>query len=119
MILNDDKSFQKNRLIMEFGILIQPFKELVNSQSIPSIKDYRVASGKVRGSYSQFENRVHEFVYFGDVIFARESAEILGELDTSLTKFEDLIFNYPTTQINHDELQNKFKDELEYLSLLN
>ena len=113
MILNDDKSFQKNRLIMEFGIFIQPFKKLVNSQSIPSISDYRVAAGKVRGSYSQFENRVHEFVIFSDVIFAREAAEILVALNDSLTKFEDLIFNYSTTHINLDELQNKFKGELE------
>jgi hypothetical protein len=42
------KANQRNRLIYEFGLLMQPFEELSEKTSAPKLDDYRKAIAKVQ-----------------------------------------------------------------------
>ena len=109
--MNIDKPYQKNRLIMEFGILIQPFEELARIQSVPEIKDYRIAFAKVNSGMSQFQPRVDEFVTFGDTKFSSEFTMIIQVLSFFIRKYRNLsnILKEDSLDILHDTFKEDFK----------
>ena len=71
------KAHQKNRLILEFGVLIQPFEDLLNYNEPPTIHHYRIAIAKVQGGDPKWRLTVRDFVKFAeDVIFHKENQDI-------------------------------------------
>lgn len=54
---------------MELGILIQPFVELINAKSHPTISQYRVACAKVQSGDAAWRQTVRTFASFADDVF--------------------------------------------------
>jgi len=88
--MNPDKPYQKNRLIVEFGILIQPYSELAQSQSVPEVGEYRIAFAKVYSGDSLFRARVNDFATFNDVRFATEQNDISHVQERFSIKYRNL-----------------------------
>ena len=109
--MNIDKPYQKNRLIMEFGILIQPFEELALSQSVPEVEDYRIAFAKVYSGTSQFRTQVTEFATFNDVKFVAEENDISHVEERLRVKYKNLSEIVKQTSIN--ELHKMFIQDFE------
>jgi len=67
--LKNSKAQQRNQLVMELGILIQPFVELIKPKSPPNISKYRVACAKVQSGDAAWRNTARTFASFADDIF--------------------------------------------------
>ena len=64
-------------MTLEFGVLIQPFRELRDRTTPPSEADYRLAIAKVRGGDPAWRKHVREFTEFApDVRFEQEYQDI-------------------------------------------
>ncbi len=109
--MNVDKPYQKNRLIVEFGILIQPFKELALSQAVPEVEDYRKAFAKVYSGTSQFRAQVTGFATFNDVRFVAEESDISHVEERLRLKYKNLSEIVKQTSIN--ELHKMFIQDFE------
>jgi hypothetical protein len=73
----NEKASQRHRVILEFGILIQPLRALKNRPTPPSEADYRLAIAQVRGGDSAWRSQVKAFTTFAkDVEFAKEFQDI-------------------------------------------
>ena len=109
--MNHDKPYQKNRLIVEFGILIQPYSELAQSQSVPEVGDYRIAFAKVYSGDSLFRARVTDFATFNDVRFATEQNDISHVQERFSNKYRNLdeIMNPVIQKLNEYPLMNSTK----------
>ena len=71
------KAFQRDQLILQFGILIQPFEDLAQADSPPSSNDYRVAIAKVNAGDTKWRLGVREFATFAnDIVFTAEFNDI-------------------------------------------
>ena len=71
------KAFQRDQLIYEFGILIQPFEDLAKANQPPSLSDYREAIAKVQAGDSQWRQQVRQFTTFAnDIVFDQEYQDI-------------------------------------------
>lgn len=67
------KAAQRDQLIYEFGILVQPIKELARQVNPPSIADYRIAIAKVQSGDGAWRLQVKEFTTFAlDIVFNQE-----------------------------------------------
>lgn len=65
----NQKAMQRDQLIMEFGILIQPFVELSESQDPPGIGLYRIASAKVQSGDASWRQTARSVCNFASDIF--------------------------------------------------
>lgn len=71
------KAHQRDRLIYELGLLLQPIVELAERAAPPSPNDYRVAIAKVQSGDGRWRQSVREFTTFApDVVFNNEYQEI-------------------------------------------
>jgi len=71
--MKNQKAFQKNQLIYEFGILIQPLEELARAQKSSSLYDYRIAIAKVQAGQHAWRKQVRQFTTFApEVVFEQE-----------------------------------------------
>jgi hypothetical protein len=113
--MNMEKPYQKSCLMMEFGILIQPYEELAQIQSVPEIRDYRIAFAKVNSGTSQFLPRIDEFVTFGDTKFSLE----LKKMSRMPTLFSNQYGNLSeiVRRTSLDILHDKFKEDFKKLKL--
>lgn len=98
----NEKATQKNQLIYEFGILIQPLEAIAKATNIPSVGDYRIAVAKVQSGDSTWRKTVKAFTTFTpDVIFNQEFQDIshvpercwrqIGELISDESLKQDLV----------------------------
>lgn len=75
--MKNEKAFQKNQLIYEFGILIQPFEDLARAAQPPSLNDYRIATAKVHAGDDSWRQQVRNFTIFApDILFNQEYQDI-------------------------------------------
>ncbi len=73
----NEKANQKNQLIYEFGILIQPLEALAKAADAPSVSDFRIAVAKVRSGDPTWRQTVRAFTTFApDVLFNQEFQDI-------------------------------------------
>lgn len=69
--------FQKNQLIYEFGILIQPLEAIAKASDTPSVGEYRIAVAKVRSGDATWQQTVRAFTTFApDIFFNQEFQDI-------------------------------------------
>ena len=71
--MKNEKAFQKNQLIYEFGILIQPLEDLARSEQPPSLSDLRIAIAKVLAGDDDWRQRVKQFTTFPPTYFLSKS----------------------------------------------
>ena len=94
--LKNLKAHQRDLLIYEFGILIQPCEELIKKDPLPTIKDYRIAIAKVFAGDRQWRKNVKEFTTFAkDIIFEKESRDTSHVPEALRRKIEKLINRPP------------------------
>lgn len=63
------KAQQRDKLIMELGVLIQPFSELLESKDLPNIGRYRVACAKIQSGDAAWRKTARELATFANDIF--------------------------------------------------
>lgn len=73
----NQKASQRHRAILEFGVLIQPFRELKRRSTPPTEADYRLAIAQVHGGDAAWRIHIREFTTFAsDVRFEQEFQDI-------------------------------------------
>lgn len=106
------KAHQRDRLILEFGILMQPFDDLVKRDPAPNVDDYRIAIAKVHAGDAKWRTRVREFATFAqDVVFHIECSDISHVPE----RFRGLIQQFlrdPNLSENLNEVHRRFTVEL-------
>ena len=65
----NDKARQRNEVIMELGILIQPIVDLVGAEVAPAINQYRVACAKIQVGDATWRGSVRKLASFAPDIF--------------------------------------------------
>ena len=71
------KAYQRNQLICEFGILMQPLEDLSRAEQPPSLQEYRIAIAKVQAGDSAWRELAKEFTTFApDIFFSQEYQDI-------------------------------------------
>ena len=78
--MQNPKAAQRQQLIYDFGILVQPFEELARDSSPPSISDYRVAIAKVQSGDPEWRKQVRELTTFAADIFLNEEFRSLSHV---------------------------------------
>ena len=75
--MHNKKAQQREQLVLEFGILIQPFVELVGLETAPHIYKYRIAGAKVHAGDHEWRQTAKEYCTFADdVIMSSELNKI-------------------------------------------
>jgi hypothetical protein len=74
------KAAQRQRIIYEFGILVQPFVDLAKRNSPPPISDYRLAVAKVYSGDSEWRKGVREFTTLASDIFLNDEYQRLSHV---------------------------------------
>ncbi len=110
--VKNQKAFQRDQLIYEFGILVQPFEDLARADKPPIISDYRVAIAKVDAGDSQWRPQVKQFTTFAnDIVFKGEYQDISHVPERLRGRINELVNNLEL-QKNLDEIHSRFKEEL-------
>ncbi len=60
----NEKARQRNDLIIELGILVQPLVELANDENLPIIHQYRIACAKVQAGGTKRRKSARELSSF-------------------------------------------------------
>jgi len=110
--LKNIKSHQRDQLIMEFGILFQPFDDLALKENAPNLESYRIAIAKVLSGDSMWREKVKEFTTFAqDIVFHDEYQDISHVPERFRGLIKELI-SYPNVSFALDAIHKKFKEEL-------
>jgi hypothetical protein len=107
--LNNLKVRQRTQVAMEFGILIQPLVELIESSSPPPQMAYRTAIAKIQAGDAAWRRTVKDFATFAnDLFFSKEFQELSHVNEIILRNFGSVIgdSNYIG---NPDQLQVAMK----------
>ncbi|WP_299469429.1 hypothetical protein [uncultured Gimesia sp.] len=108
----NEKAHQKNQLIYEFGLLIQPLEALANATDTPSVAEYRIAVAKVRSGDSTWRKYVKEFTTFApDLIFNQEFQDISHVPERCWQRIYNLL-NDETLKNDLDLLQGRFSQQI-------
>ncbi len=107
------KAHQRDRLILEFGVLVQPFDDLVQRHPAPNLDDYRIAIAKVQAGDNIWRRTVKEFTTFAqDVVFNEERREISHVPERFWGLIKKLITDTSLSR-NLDEVHRRFTLKLE------
>lgn len=118
------KSAQRDKLIYEFGILVQPIKELARQDKTPSIANYRIAVAKVRSGDPEWRKQVKEFTIFAPDVFFNQEYQRLSHVPERFWNKLGPALNDPWFQEHPDSLHQKFithvaSMDTEFLDCLN
>jgi len=112
--VNNYKAQQREQLVLEFGILIQPFIELGSLEVPPDISKYRIASAKVQAGDPKWRLTAKKYCTFADDIFmSAEFQEISHINEVFLRAISSLID--PDRFNNLASLQSKCNEEIDHL----
>ena len=99
----NDKAAQRDRVILEFGILIQPLVELSKRSQAPSEAEHRTAIAKVFNGDAAWRKSVRELCTFADdVFFNREFQDISHAAERLLRDLEGYPANYQKITSHRD-----------------
>lgn len=111
-ILKNIKAHQRDQLIMEFGILIQPFDDLARSKKAPNLESYRIAIAKVQVGDRMWRQKAKEFATFAqDIIFNDAFSDISHVPERFCRLINELISN-PNMAFVLDAVFERFTEEL-------
>ncbi len=106
------KAYQRNQLIYEFGILIQPLEELARAEQPPSLNDYRIAIAKVQAGDDAWRQQVKEFTTFAsDIFFGPEHQDISHVAERCWGALREII-NDPVLQNDPNQLKGRVEQEV-------
>jgi len=110
--MRNEKAYQRDQLIYEFGILVQPFEDLNKQSSPPTLSEYRIAIAKVQAGDTYWRSNVREFTTFAnDLKFAQENRYISHVPEGFWSKLTRLI-NDPGYSSNLSDLHTRYRAEL-------
>ena len=92
------KASQRDRVIYELGLLLQPIQECIQSDPPNTPKKYRIAVARTQVGDATWRQSVSELATFsGDVVFKKEASEIshvperlIGELSSLIEHFSSI-----------------------------
>ena len=106
------KAFQKNRLIYEFGILVQPLEELSRAEQPPSLNDYRIAIAKVQAGDGAWRQQVLAFTTFAPDIVLRQEDQDISHVPERCWGALKGILNTPALQDDLSQLRERVEQEV-------
>ena len=110
--MKNEKAFQKNQLIYEFGILIQPLEDLSRAAQPPPLSDYRIAIAKVHAGDAAWRQTVNAFTTFArDIVFSQEYQDI-SHVSEHCRRSLKAIINNPDLQDELAEVQRRLQQEV-------
>jgi len=110
--MKNQKAFQKNQLIYEFGILIQPLDAIGKSSETPSVGDYRIAVAKVQAGDPTWRQHVNAFTTFAsDIFFSQEFQDISHVPERCWLRIKGII-NDDSLQKNLPLLQKQVAEQV-------
>ena len=75
--MKNEKANQRQNVVFEFGILIQPYVELQQKKTPPTVDEYRIAVAKVNAGDANWRLGVKEYATFADdLVFNEEFQRI-------------------------------------------
>jgi len=109
------KALQRDRVIYELGLLLQPIQECIQSDPAKTPKDYRIAVARTQVGDAAWRQSVAELATFsGDVVFKKEVYEISHVPERIIRELGSLIEN-PRLINDLENLKEKSKNVCEKL----
>lgn len=109
----NEKAFQKNQLIYEFGILIQPLDAIAKTSDTPSVGDYRIAVAKVQSGDPTWRQTAKVFTTFApDIFFNQEFQDISHVPERCWQQIKGLL-NDKSLKNDLVLLQERFAEQVE------
>lgn len=106
------KAQQRDQLILEFGILIQPFVELSKSPNPPELSKYRIASAKVQAGDGAWRQTARAVCTFASDIFMNVEFQKLSHVNEVFLRAMSNHINVTEQSKELDGLQSKCSNEL-------
>lgn len=75
---DQDKAAEQSTLILQFGMLLRPVKELADKSPPPNSTEYRVATATFAQDFARWRAEAGQFVVVGGVTFGHELNDILS-----------------------------------------
>ncbi|MCF8068297.1 MAG: hypothetical protein K9L30_06905 [Desulfobacterales bacterium] len=90
--MKNEKANQRQNVIFEFGILIQPYVELAQKKLPPTVDEYRIAIAKVSAGDASWRLGVKKYATFANDLFFNEEYQRLSHTaERFMFKVRDLI----------------------------
>lgn len=113
----NEKARQKDRVLLELGLLLQPIQECIQTDPAKDPKEYRIAIARTHVGDNTWRQLVAEFATFsGDVVFKKELYEITHVPERLIGELGNLISN---PRVSDDLEKLKIKSNEAYERLLN
>ena len=110
--MKNQKAFQKDQLIYEFGILIQPLEELARAAQPTSLSDLRIAIAKVQAGDAALRQQIQQFATFApDIVFRDECWDISHVLEHCLGALSEVV-NHPRHQNDPKRVKERVENEV-------
>lgn len=111
----NEKALQRDRVIYELGLLLQPINECIHNDPPKSTKDYRVAVARTQTGDAAWRQSVAQLATFSeDVVFKKEAYEISHVPERLIRELGSLIEN-PRLKEDLKKLQDKSQEAHERL----
>lgn len=111
--MKNKKANQRDNLIMEFGILMQPLNDLASRFTPPEKREYNIANAKLSGGIDSWSKRVKEFTFFAnDIDFVDERRTICKSVD-DIKRWMKNLANKRLGLMGLEGLQHQLKHKLE------
>jgi hypothetical protein len=113
--MKNRKAFQKNQLIYEFAILIQPLDAIGKSSKTPSVSDYRLAVAKVQAGDSMWRQNVKAFTTFASDIFFNQEFQDISHVPERCWQQIKGIINDESLQNDLPSLQKQVAENVAFM----
>ena len=110
--MKNQKAYEKNQLIYEFGILIQPIEELSRAKQPPSLNDIRIAIAKVQAGHVDWCQNVKQFTTLASDIFFNQEYRDISKVPIRCSGVLNEIMSDPVLQENPNQLKVRFGNEV-------
>lgn len=78
--MKNEKANQRQNVVLEFGILIQPYVELQQRKTPPTVDEYRIAVAKVNAGDANWRSGVKEYATFANDLVLNEEFQRLSHV---------------------------------------
>jgi hypothetical protein len=110
--MKNQKALQKNQLIYEFAILIQPLDAIGKSSVTPSISDYRIAVAKVQAGDPSWRMNVKAFTTFASDLFFNQEFQDISHVPERCWQRVRAIINDESLQKDLPSLQKRVAEQV-------
>lgn len=122
----NEKARQRNDLILELGLLVQPIAELAEADFIPTGNDYRIACAKVQAGDAKWRGSARKLATFApDIFLNAEFQNLTHVVERFLRKFNQRLLSVVNNSepldlrgMCENEIENMKKDFYSCLSAI-